>query len=139
MSQGADNFRFDITAWDGHYTDRDMLTECLKIAFAAHGPAVYWEEMSQAKQNTLFAPKRLVLYWTNPVRPTAHKLLSELGPEAVTSSVRAWLASAEYGPEPYHDGGNSKGWRIYNEAWGHVADQYEAICAIEPAWLMHGK
>jgi hypothetical protein len=38
-----------------------------------------------------------------------------------------------------HDGSNSKGWRVYCEDWGHVADHSCAICAILPVFLWYGK
>lgn len=47
-----------------------------------------------------------------------------------------WLAEAEYGAEPDHDGCNTRGWRVYNEKCdGH----YGAIIAVAPAWACHGK
>lgn len=50
-----------------------------------------------------------------------------------------WLAEADYGSQPDHDGDNGKGWCIYNEAWGHVDSHYSAIIAIAPSWAMYGK
>jgi len=51
-----------------------------------------------------------------------------------------WLAEAEYPREPDHDGDNHKGWRFYNEAWGHVGHyRSEALIAVKPEWQMYGK
>lgn len=135
MSQCADNFRFDITAWRGHYADgRDMLEDCLKIALGGHLYATHW---SVSADN-----KKLTLYWSDPKKPGAVPLLSRANLSTIATYVRVWLhelGREGYGPEPDHDGSNSMGWRIYNEAWGHVDDCPYAICAIEPEWLWHGK
>lgn len=58
--------------------------------------------------------------------------------EAVTFVV-GWLAHADYGIEPDHDGDNGKGWRVFTEAWGHVAGHHYAVVAVQPAWAMYGK
>lgn len=50
-----------------------------------------------------------------------------------------WLQKVDYGNQPDHDGDNGKGWRIYNESWGKVANEWEAVIAIQPAWAMYGK
>lgn len=148
MSQCADNFRFDITAWRGHH-DFDFLTLCLKLAFANHSHASHWSIHSGVKKTlpgiradrTLWDKKpRLILHWHNLANDA--RLIPFLGKtdhEAASSAVISWLKDIDYGQEPDHDGDNSKGWRIFNEAWGHVDDFRGAICAIEPEWLMHGK
>lgn len=59
--------------------------------------------------------------------------------EHVWPMIEAWLDDTSYGTQPDHDGDNDKGWRIYNEAWGHVAGLWQAFAAIEPVWLMYGK
>ena len=51
-----------------------------------------------------------------------------------------WLAVAPYPKEPDHDGDNEKGWRFYNEAWGHVGKYgHCALIAVRPSWQMYGK
>lgn len=50
-----------------------------------------------------------------------------------------WLAEADYGREPDHDGDNGRGWRVYNEGWGHVDSHHAAIIAVTPSWAMYGK
>lgn len=130
MSQSADNFRFDITAWRGHYADgRDILAECLRLAFDQK-TASHWSSDG----------KRLILFWTAPdARFSAQAFISKASPESLVVMIRDWLAGVEYPKEPDHDGDNSKGFRVFNEAWGHVEGESYAICGIEPAWLMHGK
>jgi hypothetical protein len=53
--------------------------------------------------------------------------------------VSGWLKKAQRGPEPDHDGDNGEGWRVFTEAWGHVAGHQYAIVAVQPAWAMYGK
>lgn len=50
-----------------------------------------------------------------------------------------WLSEVEYGPQDDHDGHDTKGWRIYNESWGHIEELRSAFVAITPEWAMHGK
>jgi hypothetical protein len=59
--------------------------------------------------------------------------------EQATVVALNWLSQAEYGKEPAHDGDNSKGWQVFNGAWGHVFEMWQGICAIRPKWAMHGK
>lgn len=58
---------------------------------------------------------------------------------AACAFVWHWLETADRGPEPDHDGSNKPGWRVYNEAWGHVAGDWRAFVAIQPVWAMYGK
>lgn len=62
-----------------------------------------------------------------------------IGHEAVWPFIEAWLKEADYGSQPDTDGHNSKGWRIFNEGWGHVCGMWQAFVAIEPEWLTYGK
>ncbi len=41
--------------------------------------------------------------------------------------------------QPDHDGDNEKGFRVFNESWGHVFGEWEAFIAIKPIWAMYGK
>jgi hypothetical protein len=59
--------------------------------------------------------------------------------ETATEFAWKWLQEQEFGDEPDHDGSNSKGFVVFNESWGHVGGSWAAICAIGPAWAMHGK
>ena len=38
-----------------------------------------------------------------------------------------------------HDGHNQKGWRVYNETWGHVGEHTCALVAVQPAYIWQGK
>lgn len=146
MSQCAGNFHFDVTAWRGHH-DFDVLGHCLKLAFADHKTASHWSQqpgvLAPVEHGRRFAmwqtPPKLILHWYAAGEPALTPFLAPVDWEAAAVSVKAWLDATDYANEPDHDGDNSKGWRIYNEAWGHVGTYRGAICAVEPAWLEHGK
>lgn len=53
--------------------------------------------------------------------------------------VKGWLKKITYGAEPDHDGDNGKGWRVFTEQWGHVANHSYAIVGIQPKWAYYGK
>src|ERR1700690_3444552 len=62
--------------------------------------------------------------------------------KAAIEMVWSWLL--EQPEEKYqdymdHDGSNGKGFKIYNEYWGHVGSSHYAICAVLPIWSWYGK
>jgi hypothetical protein len=59
--------------------------------------------------------------------------------ETASEFAWKWLEQQDYGTEPDHDGSNSHGFVIFNDSWGHVGNDFAGICAIGPAWAMHGK
>lgn len=143
----SDNFHFDLC---GVPLDVSLLVACQgytkgiggkpagrkalgwsvePVDAGSRGPAAVWG----ANRSRM----RLVLYWAK--HEAMVPFASPLNHEGLLPTVRAWLAEADYGPEPRHDGDNSKGWRIYNEDWTHVANRWEAFVAIEPVWMLHGK
>lgn len=79
----------------------------------------------------------LILLWH--AERDAVPLPFPLALEDVPQFVKGWLRSADYGQEPGHDGSNQRGWRVFTEAWGHVAGYHYAITGIQPAWAMYGK
>jgi hypothetical protein len=50
-----------------------------------------------------------------------------------------WLEQAKYPKEPDHDGNNHKGWRLYNESYGHVDQDCYGVIAVAPSWAEYGK
>lgn len=135
----SDNFHFDLTGVS--------LPLCLQVAFAGRRKATGWAEVpipteAEGSPAKIWGagrgtPKRLVFYWVAAEGVTPFPV--PMTAEGVEPIVRAWLETAQYGPEPDHDGDNDKGFRVYNEAWGHVGGMYQAFVAIEPIWLMAGK
>ena len=81
--------------------------------------------------------KRLILYWTKSDKATP--MLYEMTLPQAAEFVLGWLSNQDYGREPDHDGDNGKGWRLYNEAWGHIGTEYQAFVAVEPVWAWYGK
>lgn len=79
----------------------------------------------------------LILLWYGEGK--ALPLPFALGLDGAIAFVTEWLKSVDYGSQPDHDGSNHKGWRVFNESWGHVAGYHGAIVAIQPAWAMYGK
>lgn len=57
---------------------------------------------------------------------------------AATEFVWHWLAAADYGRKPGHDGDNEGGWLVYCEDWGHIGNPYTFV-GILPIWAMYGK
>jgi hypothetical protein len=131
----ADNWRLDIINEGSR-----NLAHALALAFTRGHKATHYCDH----------PKHgLVLLWTDNGQPIdgepACKLPFPLvvndNPEKNTALqfVSSWLESAEYGDRPDIDGDSGKGWRLYNEAWGQVANNWAAFVAIQPAWSLYGK
>lgn len=84
----------------------------------------------------------LVFYWYTPGQQIGDviPLAAPHSVEDCAALASIWLArSAEYGPQPDHDGSNGRGWRVFNEMWGHVFGSWAAIVAVAPRWAMYGK
>ena len=87
----------------------------------------------------------LILHWCDGDK--INKLPSSIGAEEATKLVWAWLQTDEAGTVESehwdsnynHDGHNGSGWRVYCEDWGHVDNEWSAICAIKPVYLWYGK
>lgn len=92
----------------------------------------------------IWPDKGLVFFWADPQGQLPEGVAASAFPFRMKAAGAAdfsicWLAEAVYPPEPDHDGDNSKGWCLYNEAWGHVGNSWAAIVAVKPRWAMHGK
>jgi hypothetical protein len=80
----------------------------------------------------------MVLYWAKSNKMASLPYEMEL--QDVISFVKGWLNKTKpNSPQPDHDGDNSQGFRIFNEAWGHVFGEWQAFIAIQPIWAMYGK
>jgi hypothetical protein len=149
-----DNFHVDITA-EGDAT----LVAAMKLAFRPHSKAVGYavrsafagerEDMPEGapkwhrpdwKYGKRPKPLRLVFFWSDyEKRADMVPFPFKQDAEGAAEFARRWLAEADYGSEPDHDGDNGKGWRLYNEAWGHVDSDHSAFVAVAPEWAMYGK
>lgn len=132
-----DNFRIDVQS-----EGRDNLALVMQIIFKSHRRATHYAIRGPEYSAKTPKPRRLVLYWTQPSGSGSDGVLPlpfTLDQEGATDFAHNWLKELDYGTEPDHDGDNGKGWRVYNEAWGHVDSHWAGFVAISPAWAMYGK
>lgn len=121
----------------------DLLVQALSLAFRQNGrgtKAVAWKCSEE---------HGMILFWTESNLPVgANKFMSPLDAVQCANEVIAWLKTEQaegfninysWDMDQDHDGHNSKGWRVYKEDWGHVGGMWQAICAIRPAYMWHGK
>ena len=119
-----DNFRFDMVS-EGD--------ETLRQAFALGG------QRNKVVAYRVSPEKGLIFYWVESKRPGYTPLPYPMTLQQAADFAIGWLANADYGREPDHDGDNGKGWRLYNESWGHVDGEYQAFLAVQPVWACYGK
>lgn len=120
----SDNFYFDII--DG------PLEASLKVAFCYYTATCWLIDRRVDKLD------RLIFAWHQD-NSGYHPFISPVDWEEAMVIVPGFLKDTNYGPEPDHDGHNTKSFRIYNEQWGHIGNNMYAFAAVEPAWAMHGK
>lgn len=73
---------------------------------------------------------------------SASKLPYAMDWKAAADLAWGWLQERrheEYREDLDHDGSNGKGFRVYNEDWGHVAGSFYGILAVLPVWAWYGK
>lgn len=135
-----DNRVFNVNG-KGEY----WLLEALKLAFAQKA-GFYNRDKPYTCNGFMFDQKKgLILLWTDC--NGSSKFPVPLTAEAVAPIVWQWLQSEEaklveldgWDKDADHDGSNSYGWRVYCEDWGHVANKWQAIVAVTPAYMWHGK
>ena len=130
-----DNYHFDIIA-NGEV---DAWVEC--CVNGSGNTAVGWSERENDR-----GVKRLVFYWVDPGKLSGEaaeagytKLPYPHDAKQIAAVIKGWLDQVKYHRQPDHDGDNGKGFRLYNEAWGHVDKDWQAFLAVSPAWAMYGK
>lgn len=122
-----DNFRLDMTA-----EGADRFTAALNL-FNPPGNHVVGYRIDEVEHRP-----RIILYWTPSTKAT--QLPFPMTLDEAATFVLGWLKHANYGKKPDLDGdAEACGWRLYNEAWGHVNNEWEAFAAIEPRWALYGK
>lgn len=118
-----DNRRIDLSL-TGHDDFRLAMTLAFKSQYKATGYRIH--------------ENHLVLYWVDSPESTPFPYAMELSD--VIPFVWGWLQKTQPSSgRPDHDGDNEKGYRVFNEAWGHVFGDYRAFIAITPIWAMYGK
>lgn len=125
-----DNFSFDITAQGD-----DAFRQTLLLALQLKG--------SYKITHYAISDKGLAFFWHDPIdiakNMQTQPLPFPMEKLAIVDFAVNWLATADYGKQPDHDGDNGKGWTIYNENWGHVFGSFYGVIAIKPTWAMYGK
>jgi hypothetical protein len=118
---------------------KDHLALTLCLAFAQD----FGSGSRMSKGYVIHPQKGMILLWSGS--KDAVPFPCALSAEAAAEIVWQWLSS-EPGTEckgwdaDYdHDGHNSLGWRVYCEDWGHVGHNHNAIVAVKPVYLWHGK
>lgn len=126
----SDNYHFDISS-----EGRESFERAMGFAFDGR-----FSE-TKARGYRVDPVKGLILYWSvDSARGVGITPLPyEMKQKAATEFVWHWLEEQDYGREPDHDGSNHKGWRVYNEAWNRIGDEWGAFAAIKPEWMMYGK
>lgn len=123
-----DNFQFDITS-DGNL--EQWLTLCMSHNRRSVGYIV---------DKRVSGPDRLIFFWTEPeANERINVFPGSADAKLLSAIIQSWLDEVPYGGQPDHDGSNKKGFRLYNEAWGHIGSHREAFLAVEPAWALYGK
>lgn len=115
-----------------------MLLATLKLVFAqSHETCMAW---------FVSETHGLVLLWSDTCE-RATLFPAGLSAEECLPFVLAWLKSADakkikkerWDADTDHDGSDGDGWRVYCEDWGHVDNEFAAICGIKPVVLWYGK
>jgi hypothetical protein len=86
--------------------------------------------------------KGLVLLWFEDKSRNSIPLLTPLSWKEAADLAWSWLSNQpteKYREYLDHDGSNGKGFRVYNEDWGHVAGSHYGILAVLPVWAWYGK
>lgn len=125
----ADNWQLDITN-----EGTEKLRLAMKLAMSWHSKATHY---------CVHHKLGLVLLWhedANVDGVAVQKLPFPLKTsDMLADFVAGWLSSADYPEKPDFDGSSVKGWRVYNEEWGHVGKSHYAFVAIQPVWSLYGK
>lgn len=127
-----DNFQMDIRSRVKTHFD-----EALRIAFdAAPG--------RKATHYRITEKYGFILYWDGDGVKGVIAFPYEMSYKDAIPFVWGWLQKVDYDiyEEPCDDGGdveNVKGFRIFNEMWGHVDGDHYAFIAVKPAWAWLGK
>ena len=124
----SDNFHIDVSSECRASFDKcmELLWHKVPGGFASHYTVRKIEGV-----------ETLILLWHE--EQDAKPLPFKLSLEAAKSFGWNWLEQSAYGGQPDHDGDNGRGFRVFNEDWGHVSGMHYAFAGIQPCWMMYGK
>lgn len=141
-----DNFRIDVTA-----EGRQTLIVAMQIAFrhnSAGGKTKAWASVGipDPSERTATDPPKietLVFFWHDQPDDCSGgqtaMLPAALDHEGAGDLAWRWLEEIDRGERPDLDGDAVRGFRVFTDAWGHVAGSHYAICGIQATWSLHGK
>ncbi len=118
---------------------KDAFYLAFQLFFDAHGKATHYFEHPD---------KGFLLLWHEDTfmldnnRKSASKLPFPMDWKAAAELAWGWLLNQpEESFRDYydHDGSNGRGFKVYNEAWGHVAGSHYAFLGVLPVWAWYGK
>jgi hypothetical protein len=126
-----EHFRLDVTAYG-----RENLARALGLAFSS---IVQGEnQATHYAESVVNGRQRLTLFECRPwdtVPAEASAFPSPISSQQAMDFVCDWLQRVPYQNGDSHDGGQDKGWRVFNELYGIVGGCWEAFVAIEPMWI----
>lgn len=133
----------ESTAMDNRQVDvvsrgKEALGHAVALLFDAHkNGATHFRDFPATPER----PRTLVFYWYE--EREAHPFPVRLTVESATELVWNWLQSLkddEYACA-YDDGEvwNERGWRAFNEDWGHVFGSHYAFAGFQGRWAWLGK
>lgn len=133
--------------------NKEMLIATLRLVFAQER-GCYVDKDGNLEQTTakgwMLHPVHglILLWWLEDERDGEHAFISPQNAEVCAEAVWTWLQAEDtweksnfedWDVDCDHDGHNSRGFRIYCDDWGHIGPYTNAICAIKPAYMWHGK
>ena len=133
-------YRFDITA-DG--TDaQDIIAHIGFRSFhTVTGYAVREAGALKSWEGERKVENRIILFWSNSNSAKDYvKFPQPLDVEDATQFLIYWLEMNQPAEdEPDVDGTIVKGFRVYNESWGHIENDHYAFLSLSPEWFVYGK
>lgn len=126
----SDHFRIDII--DDY---EDQLRRAIELAYNHNG----WGPTKASGYS--IEDDKLILYWSSPGEGKGYVPFAVPHDAEMTANiVWAWLQTSEPTEAyPDLDGSVKKGFRVYNEKWGHVNGTSYAIVGIQAVYTEYGK
>lgn len=145
--EDMDNQKFDITSESDRALELSIELVMTRKWTPPEGERAYFWLIDPPLEDRKVS-RLIISMWKDP-RPYYHDgykdeiqwtaFLTPLDHVGLTDQVKRFLASADYGPDPGHDGSNGRGFRVYNEAWARIGNCWTADFAVEPSWAWYGK